>query len=224
MGITEHDHLEQYLRRARVLSYARGAHGAHPSYRVLLEGGAYVIAKPAEEVAGGHDMVPREAAAWLTARALGWPELVGATVVRLMPSFQDPRRETECSLQMLWPDPEEMTDRTQFSEVERWRAGVFDVVIHAGDRSHNWLGVLQPRQLKLVDHGHAFEFPGFAFQSVFADDLNGQDLPADIIASLGGLLAAGPGKELVGLLGSDHCARMMKRVERLFNDSRLTPP
>jgi hypothetical protein len=71
------------LATSRILDTAAwGAHGAHRSFRLVLDGGVGVLAEPEDVIADGAVMVRREAAAWLVARELGWHEMVAATVLR----------------------------------------------------------------------------------------------------------------------------------------------
>jgi hypothetical protein len=225
MTITELDQLEDHLMHARVLSHARGPHGAHPSYRLLLEGGVYAIAKPSDEGQDADQMVAREVAAWALARRFGWSDLVGATVLRTLPSQVSPGTEVPYSVQVLWPDPVDNAEPlNMYDDGDLLRAATFDVAIRATDRSHNWLRVLDPPHLKLVDHGHAFDFPGRGFDSRLVMEKNGAQLPPEILDALGRMLAAGPGMVLLELTGDDACRRMMGRVERMFKDSRIAPP
>lgn len=93
------DDLEKHLAEARVMEtwhtrYSGRAHG------MLLDGGLYVVCKPADE--GGHEEqhVKNEAAAWALLKQWGWTQLMGATVVRTVPSFVHPGREVLSSIQI----------------------------------------------------------------------------------------------------------------------------
>lgn len=74
MPDAELDELERYLANAEILDVAAFSRTtAHHSYRLILEGGVAVLAKPADTAPEGVIMCRREAAAWVLARALGWP-------------------------------------------------------------------------------------------------------------------------------------------------------
>lgn len=215
------DELEGYLRHANVLSVATfPLHGAHPSFRVTLEGGVAVLAKPVDATPDAAKMVPREVAAWIVARALGWSDLLAATVLREVPGI----RETEsvaASLQVLWPDFQPDAPLAVFRDDDVWRAAVFDVLIAQTDRSgHNWLAVPPPgaeeeSRLKLVDHGYAFDFEGRALASSFFAAKRGQPIPADVKATLARLVDEWPPPGLADLLEPEALTKLERRARRL---------
>lgn len=196
MAEEELEALEYYLKTAAVLDVAAFSHTtAHHSYRLILEGGVAVIAKPADTAPEGVVMCKREAAAWILARALGWADLLAATVMRLMTSPQS-GEEVETSAQIIWPDylPDAPVDL--FSDEDVWRAAVFDLLVGHADRGgHNWLAVPGSSAspgLKLVDHGYAFPETTAPPSSSFYDLRKGQDLPDEIVSAVDDLLRRPP--------------------------------
>ena len=149
--------------------------GGHPSkFMAVLAGGGRALGKAENASAEAPTMIQRERAAWLLARTLEWTDLVAATVLR---HVEAPSGPCMCSLQMIWPAYSPGVAEDTFPEEDRWRAGIFDVLIKSSDRGGaNWLGVpADPshgqQRLKLVDHGHAFELArpfGSPFFSAFS--------------------------------------------------------
>jgi hypothetical protein len=182
------DELERYLAGSAILDVAHfERHGAHRSFRLILEGGVGALAKPAHTIGEGEIVPRREAAAWVIARELGWPDLLAATVLR-SERFPDSEGPVVTSVQVLWPDVEPDLDIARFSEEDMWRAAVFDAVIGHTDRSgHNWLGVpgssSEPR-LKLVDHGYGFPGEVTPPSSTFFQRFKGQELPDFAVEAL----------------------------------------
>jgi hypothetical protein len=189
----ELDDLERYLLQATILDVAHFAlHGAHRSHRLILEGGVAVLAKPEDTIALGPIVPRREVAAWKLARELGWPDLLGATVLRIIPSV-DTGDDVEASLQVLWPDCVPDADVASFPDEDVWRAAVLDALIGHEDRNgHNWLAVpaATPR-LKLVDHGYAFPDALGEPSSTFYAAKKGQDLPNEVVEALTRLVTDG---------------------------------
>lgn len=182
------ENLERFLVEAPVLdigAFQRG--GAHAKFRLILEGGVTVLAKPADGIGGdGERIVCQEAAAWVIARELGWPDLVAATVVRVVDFGED--REVLSSVQVVWPDdnlPDPPVDT--FPTEDSIRAAIFDFLIDHGDRGHNWLAVpadKNTRRLKLVDHGYAFGIEGRGFSSAFYENHRGEQLSEEHLGAL----------------------------------------
>ena len=188
MDESELDGLEHYLANARVLDVSTFSQTtAHPSFRLILEGGVGVLAKPADTAPEGEIMCRREAAAWMIARALGWPDLMGATMLRWItsPTTGD---EVATSVQVIWPDYHPDADPTIFSDEDVWRAAVFDAAIGHSDRGgHNWLAVPgsgTAPQLKLVDHGYGFPSQVSAPNSTFFAMRRRAGLPEEITEAL----------------------------------------
>jgi hypothetical protein len=218
--------LEEYLRDARILDAATFPnHGAHPSYRLILEGGVGALAKPASTAPeDGAAMVRHEVAAWVIARDLGWPDLVATTVLRVIDVLPD-QDETEASVQVLWPGFQVDADRSQFSEEDIWRAAVFDTLIRHADRTHNWGAVTQhgtPR-LKLIDHGYAFRATR-PFQSSFAQDKAGQPLPDELSETVERFLGTCQDGPLADLLEEDVLEELVVRGRRLVETATLSLP
>jgi hypothetical protein len=191
VGDRDHlDALEAYLEHAPVIGLA--AHemggGGHPgSYLVILEGGVGCLAKRESANAEAPQMVRRERAAWILARALGWNDLVSATVLRAIPGPGGD--EGIASMQILWPANDVGVPGTEFSEDDRWRAAIFDALIRSTDRHQwNWLGVPRDpggtqRRLKLIDHGHAFDLRR-GLLTPFYLEFRGQAIPAEYVENL----------------------------------------
>jgi hypothetical protein len=182
------DELEHYLRGSTILDVAHfERHGAHRSFRLILEGGVGVLAKPAHTIGEGEIVPRREAAAWVVARELGWADLVATTVLR-MERFPDSEGEVLTSIQVLWPDFDPDPDIDGFPEEEIWRAAVFDVVVGHTDRSgHNWLAVpgsSSNTRLKLVDHGYGFPESVGPPSSTFYERCKGREIPEFVVDSL----------------------------------------
>lgn len=116
------DQLESYLENAAVLDVAAfSLTTAHHSFRLILEGGVAVMAKPMDTAPDGVVMCHREVAAWRLARALGWPELVATTVMRTITSPTS-GTEVETSVQVIWSDNLPDADVAMFSDEDIWCA------------------------------------------------------------------------------------------------------
>lgn len=217
--------LEVYLREARILAATFPNQGAHPSYRLLLEGGVGALAKPASTAPeDGAAMVRYEVAGWVIARDLGWSDLVATTVLRSIDVLPE-QEETEASVQVLWPGFQVDADRSQFSDKDIWRAAIFDTLILHSDRTHNWGAVTEhgsPR-LKLIDHGYAFR-ASRPFQSSFAQDKTGQPLPDELVGPLETFLGACDEGQLADLLEEDVLEEMVARGRTLVETAVLSLP
>jgi hypothetical protein len=225
------DQLEEYLRTAAVLGEAGPVEGggAHPGkMRLLLEGGVQVIAKPSVEGNPESErMMRREAAAWVVAKALGFTELVGATVLRTLP--QD-HGDVEASVQVFWPDGNLFcAPIAEFPDEDLWHAAVFDAVVAHGDHNgNNWLAVPAPGgphapRLKLVDNGHSFGYPSLQVppNSTFYIHLKDQELPDDCIEALQRLVDGFPMGQLVDLVEQEECDGAVARAEQLLRHEML---
>lgn len=220
--------LEDYLLKAQIETVlAWPLKGAHPSYLLILRGAVGVIAKPVDESPGGPELPRREVAAWVLARDLGWQDLIATTVLRNIPSQKNAGRETEASLQVVWPINERGADLAQVPDDDVWRAGVIDAVIVHGDRHNaNYLSVPPassgvPPRLKLVDHGYAFTAgdTGSPFYLV----KRGQRVPDPVLESLRKWRESDgfPG-DLEPLLGRDQLDAMTARAERIIGSGILS--
>lgn len=226
VGERELDGLETFLAGAPVLDVAAFSHTtAHHSYRLILEGGVGVIAKPADTAPEGAVMCHREAAAWVLARALRWPDLMATTVMRRIasPTSGD---EVETSVQVIWPDYLPDADVALFSGEDIWRAAVVDAVIGHSDRAgHNWLAVPgsspSPR-LKLVDHGHCFPEATSPPGSTFYELRRGQDLPDHSADALNELVSDRDSLDrLRALLSAAAVEAVVARAETLLSSTVL---
>jgi hypothetical protein len=222
------DELEHHLRVAGILSAVTGDHGAHPSYRLILEGGIHLIAKPADEANASETWVRNEVAAWVVVRHLGWTSMMGATVHRSIASFQTPGKTTEASLQVLWPHAEDNPAAGSFSDAEIWKAATFDLVTGSQDRGgQNWLGVGppgEPQELKLIDHGHAFEPAPGGINSAFFGLKKGQNLPDWVSRDLANLADPALDDDLRTLLSPDRLNGVRQRVAKLLSHGVLAYP
>lgn len=222
------DHLEEYLRSSRILdicAFPATTGGAHPRKLVILEGGVGTVAKPADASSGAADMVPREVAAWVVARALGWTDMLSATVLRQIPSAQG---DVDAALMVAWPTNQPDVD-PGFDDDDRWRTAVFDFIIGQADRGgHNWLAVPDPAhgtaRLKLVDHGHCFGYPpNSSLNSTFFNEKKGQHIPTSIMTALVGFSAQPPTATLEPLIGTTEAAEVESRVNRVLGTGVLQP-
>ncbi len=218
------DELERYLVGGEVLDTAAfDLHGAHKSYRLILEGAVGALAKPADEIQEGDLLARHEAAAWVVARLLGWGDLLAATVLRRVASFRggDP---VDASVQVLWPDCQPDADAHVFPDDDVWRAGAFDAVVGQSDRSgHNWLAVptvASPPRLKLIDHGYCFPPSAGAPSSTFYEMKRGGLLPTAVSAALRTFVGELPGDHLPRLLPADCLEAVRGRAQQLV-DSRV---
>jgi hypothetical protein len=223
------DELEQYLREATILdAYSFTEGGGHGGKQVLiLEGGVGVLAKPGGDE-NQHLMARREVAAWEIIKALGWADLMGATVLRMLHELGNDEREG--SLQVLWPNAEPDSPVDGYDRQDVLRAASFDAIIQHTDRNgHNWLSV--PRaatgasKLKLVDHGYALDMPGQpqAVQSTFFESCKDEELPDEIVDAIEGLLGNWPPGPVQELLDDDARQAASERATRIVRDRQLAP-
>ena len=219
------DDLERYLRSARILSATTfGQHGAHKSFRLVLDGGVAVLAKPESTAPadGGAAMVSYEAAACVVARDLTWTDLVATTVVRRVDEVTGV--EDSASVQVLWPEFEPNADLGNFRDDDIWRAAIFDVVVLHADRGQNWGGVPGEGalRLKLVDHGYAFRaWPNRPFASSFETLKRGQRIPDEYLSDLRAFAQGCRDSELPALLEEEVLDELVQRVERLIDEGTL---
>lgn len=225
------DDLEEYLASARILNLARNpARGAHQSYLAVLEGGVGVIIKPEDEGPGGEEgpvVVRREVAGWRVARELDWADLVSTTVLREVESFIS-GQSVMASVQVVWPrvvQPPPLPD--DFADVDVCRAAVFDVIVRATDRSHNWIGFEtepgEPPGLGLIDHGHAFN-DSRVFRSAFAQLKEGEPVPDDVRERVRAFIDRGPSTILADLLEDSELERVIERARRVVTERVLILP
>lgn len=216
------------MRTARILdvcAFPATTGGAHPRKLVIFEGGVAAVAKPADVNAAAVEMVPREVAAWIVARALGWPDLLAATVLRSIPGNAG---DVDAALMVVWPANQPDVDHG-FDDEDRWRAACFDLVVHQADRGgHNWVAVPDPQYgtpcLKLVDHGHCFGYPpNSGLNSTFLSEKQGQGLPGRITEGLTRFLDDPPIQRIADLLGSEEAQKLEDRVQRLSHGGVLQP-
>jgi len=227
MGKTEADTLDQlaeYLRGAAILHSATFAIQASPELslgageRGRGSGQAGRRERPAVRSERG--------SAWEVSRLLGWADMVSVTVLRQIPSFQE-ARETSASVQVLWPDNQPDIDR-DFSDMDVWRAAVFDALICQTDRNgHNWLAVpsRDPAPgLKLVDHAYAFAPDATEPSSSFFEARRGWPLPSHVTDALRDLLDHLPTSPVAGLLPPEAVDGLADRARRLLDNGRLQLP
>jgi hypothetical protein len=220
--------VERYLLEGAVVKVGPPiGHGAHPPCRVDYEDDDVVGLAKFPSLAredDGHLMIVRERAAWVVAKALGWVDLVPPTVLR---DLDGPAGRERASVQAHLEDADDVPPVDELDAGDIHRAAIFDVVIHAGDRLANWMGVRSedgpPTRLRLVDHGHAFEMPGWGvIRSEFVRRREGTRIAKADLAALSGLTREDVRSELQALLTSEPVRRMMARVERLLQRSTVT--
>ena len=171
-------------------------------------------------------MVRAEVAAWRVLRALEWTELMAATVLRRLAI--DEQRLVDASLQVAWPDYSWCPSPEVLDEDDILRAAVFDVVVGVTDRKdNNWLGVGPeggPQRLKLIDHGHAFDFPGRAFASTFFELKEWEALDEKVVTALRRVGDDGPELGLGELLSDAQIRALRARADGLASGERLVLP
>jgi len=230
--------LRQYLEQAPVVyGYvpqltAGGGHGN--KIAVVLEGGVHALVKPASGAQDGLLAVQNEAAAWELACLLGWGELVAGTVIRdvLPPQSGAPE---PAAVQVMWPGYDWTPAPGSFPEGETWKAAILDMLMLHSDRTNNnWLGVPPAQlpfpgpvygsrqQLKLIDHGFAFDFPGRAnLSSSFVDLHRGNPIPADLLQAVGAGLAQVEASPVRAILDDMPFERLKARFEGLLQSGSL---
>jgi len=222
-------HLETYLQTARVLhasTFPTEEGHAHPSYLVVLEGGVGVLAKPEDEIGDGQVLVRREVGAWIVAREMGWLDLVSTTVLRPMKSPKHGAM-VDASFQIVWPNPLPNAPLETFDDEDVWRAAVFDFLVHQTDRGgHNWLAVPGPGeghfpQLKLTDHGYAFDESRGNAQSTFLDAKRGEEVPFDALEAVRRLRARLPSSEVSDHMTMEVIDQVTGRADSLLASGRF---
>lgn len=224
------EELERYLRQADVIDQAAFAvttPHAHPTYRVILTGGVAAMVKPSDEIADGEALVGQEVAAWVLAKALGWPDLLAATVLRSLPS-RVTGLSVRASLQVIWPDCLPDAPHQGFGPDDTWRAAIFDAIVGQTDRvGHNWVAVPaaagRPR-LKLIDHGYSFTTGMGPPRSTFYALHAGQSIPAAHRNAISTLLGSFPTGDLQGLLSQSEATDARTRAGRLLQRGVLQLP
>ena len=236
--MTQHlDALETYLRDAPLLYafapqvHGGGGHGG--KFAAVLDGGVAVFCKPASGVGDAGRAARNEVAAWIVARQLGWTEMMAATILR---SLRSPAggNEEEMALQILWPGSDFTPDPSGFTDEEIWKAALFDYLIFHSDRTNNnWLGVPPAalpfpgpvaghrQQLKLIDHGYAFNYPGRDYlSSSFVERRRGATIPDELRGSVRSLAGSAAGA-LSGLLDQSEIESLVTRVNEIDSSGVL---
>jgi hypothetical protein len=200
--------LDEYLRSApplHSLTVPPGGGGHAAKVGIALEGGGAVLAKLDSGAPYEGEMIRREAAAWVVACAMGWPDLMPATVLR---SVDWQGRHYEASVQMLWPHVIQPPPRVvDFGYGDSFRAAIFDAITLQANRDDNWLGV--PNEfgdlgLKLVDNGMSFGLADLPLESAFFYRHEGDDFNSGHLESMRALLGAS--EELGQVLGDQTLA------------------
>jgi hypothetical protein len=185
---------------------------------------ALAVYKPRAGEAPLWDFAPgtlcqREVAAYLVARALGWP-LVPPTVLRDGP-------EGPGSVQLFVPfDP----DSHYFTMVEHRpddfrRIAVFDAVANNADRKGGHCLLADDGRVFVVDHGVCFHDEP-KLRTVIWDFVD-EPVPGELLADLERLrdaLGGGLGEELAALLTSSEVAATRERVAGLLAGRRFPRP
>jgi len=200
--------LERYLRQADVIdraAFAVTAPHVHPTYRVILTGAVAAMVKPSDEIADGPALVGREVAAWVLAKALGWPDLLATTVLRDLPS-RGTRLPVRVSLQVIWPDCLPDAPPERFGPGDTWPGA-------AG----------QPR-LKLIDHGYCFTTGMGPPGSTFYELHSGEPIPTPHLDAIRSLLGSFPVGDLGRLLPPSEVTDARRRAETLLERGVLQLP
>lgn len=216
--------LEQYLRTATVLEVSTLATqtAANPR-RYILDGGVAVVGKLADEQPPGMEVVVRhEAAAWVTARVLGWSHLCSATVLRELESIKT-GEPVEASVQVIWPSFEWLVPLDRVADEELWQAAIFDVLVLQSDRAgNNWGGVGPgdvPR-LKLVDHAYTHGLNG-GLNSSFVEARKDQEVPDEHLERVASFVENAGDTELAELLGERAFTAMVDRAQQIVQSGVL---
>lgn len=233
------DDLESHLKMAPPLYafapqvHGGGGHGG--KFAIVLDGGVTVFCKPASGVNDGGRAARNEVAAWTVARLLGWSGIMAVTVLRSMTSPATGVTE-DMALQILWPGSDFTPDPSGFTDDEIWKAALFDSVIRHSDRTNNnWLGVppaalpfpgpvpgQHRQQLKLIDHGYAFNYPGRDnLSSTFVERKRGQPVPDQHLAALRALVESAPASVLSELLEEQELRSLIARVNEITSSATL---
>jgi len=153
-----------------------GAHADKAGY--VLEGGVYVHAKIDNGQPEASEMVHAEVAAWRVVRALEWPDLMPATILREVPYGGS---YCKAAVQIVWQFANAGEPLTTFSDEEKFRAAIVDaVILHADRHPTNWLAVDSMdgsrKVMKLIDNGYAFGVGGRPSGSEPVQAMTGQPL------------------------------------------------
>lgn len=183
----ERAHLKDYIRTARIVDQGplqRGG-GAHDKQLIVLDGGVGVIAKPAPTGDANMQLQVRaECAASILAEALGWPDLVPVTTIRVVPTLDGQEHvaaSVQLALPMFKPAAELARDAKSCPPDEIWRVAIFDALALNTDRHNDNWGICEGSDTrpKLIDHGHSFE-AATSTSFVFIDERRGETLPPEL--------------------------------------------
>jgi hypothetical protein len=219
--------LESYLTKAAV-DHVRPLHGGAGHARkmtLILRGGIGVAAKP-----GDSDQMMkqarREVAAWMLAVELGLSHLVPATVLRRIPSTNDPNADSiQGSVQILWPLfrtalDEEITPEL-CAEGVSWQIAVFDLLIANTDRKEDNWGTIEglPRAV-LIDHGSAFEAADS--HSLFVDRHREERIPDTLLEQIKAFAESRDKSRLPEVLGVEESNAVFDRAATIIEYSTLS--
>lgn len=225
-GGDDPDRVAHLLRTDRVREHrdAPGGGGHPDKFGVVLHCRIAAIVKPVHSDETRRQAANEEAA-WLIAHALAWEDLVGVTVQRAIQNSGG--AEVQASVQRLWEGPKEwVPDRALFDEGDAWRVAVFDYLICNQDRSgNNWIatvGASGQRQLRLVDHGHAFGYPGNQLNSEWSTAKAGLSAPDEILERVQQFRNdAETRDQLVRLLGQELVEGVFNRAQHLCEEGSI---
>jgi hypothetical protein len=228
------DDLEAYLTNgASLYAFAPQVHGGGGhggKFAIVLDGGVAVFCKPASGVNDGGRAARNEVAAWIVARLLGWTDLMAATILRSMPNPTTASNE-DMALQVLWPGSDFTPDPSGFTDDELWKAALFDHIVWHSDRmNNNWLGVPpaalpfpgpvpgHQQQLKLIDHGYAFNYPGRDhLSSSFVERKRGLQVPLPYLTAMQTLQALARSSDLSTLLDPGELGSLVARIDEIVS-------
>jgi hypothetical protein len=216
------DDLEEHLQSAAILqSAAFPLGGAHPEKRLLvLEGNVAALAKPGHASAEAPMMCRCEAAAWVLARELGWPELVPITAFREVP-VSDTGETAEASVQILLPlfrpAAEAGANPASCDQEDSHRAAIFDAIAANTDRNDgNWGLIAEIPRVKLLDHGYAIaEWPGRVPASPFIDQWHATEISDEDRRAVEGFLHGADRTRLHEFLDEETVTRVLGRARNL---------
>lgn len=227
------DDLERYLTRAPVVHVAPSPDRGVGMHRLVMEGGLRALGRPEDGAAWGPVTVRRDAAAWVLARGLGWPDLLVPTVLRELPSPAG-GGDVAWSVQVEWPDAVPDVDPERFPEEDLWRAAAFDALACPQGLTRRWLAVRAGGAFRLRLVGHADAFPPHvaAPRSPFYDLRGGQPIPGDVTGAVDDLTRALPaltlhstrGMSLPTLLPVEAITALADRARLLAERGRLELP
>lgn len=210
--------LESYLRSAA--PFCRQAHnvGQMPGKEIVgLSGGVRALSKPTGKYTAA--FAKCEVAAWRLASAIGWGDLVPATVLR-----EDLYPTGIASLQV-WTPSSPGWQLTSVSDDDIVRGAVFDLLVRNRDRSMQNV-LCHSGHLILIDHAQTFCPPTSTIHSVLIDEfkVRGLEAPEDLRTQCREAVAKlGTEESFKGeLLTADQFQRIEESLDQLDSSPNLS--